>query len=279
MSRTLVLTVFAVVLTTLAAIGDADASASAAAGASAPSARASRRRLRPPVLPQIRSCPRSRGLPAPHPPTLPRRRLALARTDRRHRRRTGSRRAAVAFRFARRLRQRSCLLGLLAIGGVFVFRMLTARRAPSAAIPYARAPAGYGPATAPARVEPVLLPAQPAAPSTPFAGTLPAGFRRRRVPARSEAPVPASAGSVGRRRPQGARRRHDAGDGGRDRARPRRTRPARHDDRNADRDRCARRRNARRDDRGRAALGERPLHRHRARGRRRRRRRSTRSGT
>jgi predicted lipid-binding transport protein (Tim44 family) len=65
------------------------------------------------------------------------------------------------------------LLGLLAIGGVLVFRMLTARRAPSAAIPYARAAAGYGPATAPARVEPVLLPAQP---STPFAGTLPANF-------------------------------------------------------------------------------------------------------
>jgi len=68
------------------------------------------------------------------------------------------------------------LLGLLAIGGVLVFRMLTARRAQSAALPYARAPAGYGPATAPARVEPVLLPAQPAAPSTPFAGTLPAEF-------------------------------------------------------------------------------------------------------
>ena len=100
-------------------------SVSAAGGASARSGRASRRRLRPPVPPQIPSMPAQPARsPRAAPADAPRgRRLALARTDRGHCRGTGSRGAALAFRFARRLRQRAAP-GAPRHWRVLVFRML-----------------------------------------------------------------------------------------------------------------------------------------------------------
>ncbi len=264
MTRTLVLTVVAVVLTTLAAIGDADAkrlgggrSLGAQRQSIAPPASSSG----PAANPVMPAQPGVAGA-APANPTAgggsrwlgPIAGIAA-----------GLGLAALLSHFGLPEGFGSVLLlGLLAIGGVLVFRMLTARRAPSAAIPYARAPAGYGPATAPARVEPVLLPAQPAAPSTPFAGTLPAdfdatGFLReaklqfRRLQAAWDAGdrkaladvmTPAMVAEI----------LHDLDERG-----PHQT---------EDRNRCARRRNARCDDRCRGALGLGSLYRHRARRRR-----------
>ena len=177
MSRTLVLTVVAVVLATLAAIGDADAkrlgggrslgtqrqSIAPPASSSGPAAN--------PVMP---AQPAAAG--AAPADTRRRAALALAGTDRGHCRRTGSRGAAVAFRLARRLRERA------AAGAPRHWRRARLPDADRATRVVRRDPlrarAGRVRAgdRAPARVEPVLLPAQPAAPSTHFAGTLPAGF-------------------------------------------------------------------------------------------------------
>lgn len=176
MSRTLVLTVVAVVLTTLAAIGDADAKRLGGGR----SLGVQRQSIAPPASP---SGPAANPV-MPAQPGVGGAAPANATAG------GGSRWLGPIAGIAAGLGLAALLshfglpegfgsvllLGLLAIGAVLVFRMFTGRRAPSAAIPYARAPAGHGPASAPARVEPVLLPAQPMAPSTPFAGTLPADF-------------------------------------------------------------------------------------------------------
>ena len=176
MSRTLVLTVVAVVLATLAVIGDADAKR-LGGGRSLGTQRQS---IAPPA---------SSSGPAANP-VMPAQPAVAGAAPANTTSGGGSRWLGPVAAIAAGLGLAALLshfglpegfgsvllLGLLAIGGVLVFRMLMARRASSAAIPYAREPTGYGPATAPARVEPVLLPAQPAAPSTPFAGTLPAEF-------------------------------------------------------------------------------------------------------
>jgi predicted lipid-binding transport protein (Tim44 family) len=178
MTHTFVLTVVAVVLTTLAAIGDADAkrlgggrSLGAQRQSVAPPASSSGPAANPVMPTQPGAAGAAPATPAPSGASRWLGPIAGIAA--------GLGLAALLSHFGLPEGLGSfLLLGLLAVGIVLVFRMLAARRASSAAVPYARAPSGYAPvaAEAPARVEPMLLPAQPVAPSANFAKALPAGF-------------------------------------------------------------------------------------------------------
>jgi predicted lipid-binding transport protein (Tim44 family) len=178
MTHTFVLTVVAVVLTTLAAIGDADAkrlgggrSLGAQRQSIAPPASSSGPAANPVMPAQPTAAGAAPATPAPSGASRWLGPIAGIAA--------GLGLAALLSHFGLPEGFGSfLLLGLLAVGIVLAFRMLAARRASSAAVPYARAPSGYAPvaAGAPARVEPMLLPAQPLAPSANFAKTLPAGF-------------------------------------------------------------------------------------------------------
>ena len=137
--------------------------------------------------------------------------VALARPHRRHRRGHRPRRAAVALRPCPRLREppaRSCSSSAAAL---FVIRMLLAARAA------ARRPMQYAgrrpTASSRACRDAVRARARDERRNAPPAASpLPAGVRSRAVHRAGEAAVPAAAGRLRQRRPQGAGRSDDARD-------------------------------------------------------------------
>ena len=179
MIRPFVLTVVAVLLTTLFAVGDADAKRlgggrslgtqrQSVAPPAAPSGPAAN-----PVMPAQPSAAAAKAAPATAAPSGASRWLGpIAGIA------AGLGLAALLSHFGLPEGLASfLLLGLLALGGVLAFRMLAARRATTtAAATYAGTSAGGRAVATPPRIEPEFLPAQPALPAANFANRTPPGF-------------------------------------------------------------------------------------------------------